>query len=195
MAHLDRKIKIIIFSIFIGVCLYLLLFQKQKNYYRIKNLKIKELYIKSGKLYQFDDSAAVNPKEFQFIGVSIEINKEYISKPGSRRILFGGSMEKGIDGISRNSLELTLLSNTNINIDKYLFAELNGIDKNDLGARELTLYEKHLSLSKFIANINSNEEYTRGISFDTRPIFFIFNKQDRLKFQNKPKIILKIINH
>jgi hypothetical protein len=183
MAPLNNKY---IIAMYIGFVLltfsllgYYLLFKKQKEYYTIKNVKVRAVQAMGNSVGGYTIIPFQRESKKIAWGVSVELSKEYVSGENSVRQLFGGSMEPGISGIKSkiNHFNIVLKKGDNtVILNDSLFAKIyNSMDSITLSSDKLEMYSRGITLAQFIEDINNNIEYTKGISFDDSEIYFWFN--------------------
>jgi hypothetical protein len=158
---------------------YYLLFKKQKEYYTIKNVKVRAVQVMGNSVGGYTIIPFQRESKKIAWGVSVELSKEYVSGENSVRQLFGGSMEPGISGIQSkiNHFNIVLKKGDNtVILNDSLFAKIyNSMDSITLSSDKLEMYSRGITLAQFIEDINNNMEYTKGISFDDSEIYFWFN--------------------
>ena len=183
MAPLNNKY---IIAMYIGFVLltfsvlgYYLLFKKQKEYYTIKNVKVRAVQAMGNSVGGYTIIPFQRESKKIAWGVSVELSKEYVSGENSVRQLLGGSMEPGISGIKSkiNHFNIVLKKGDNtVILNDSLFAKIyNSMDSITLSSDKLEMYSRGITLAQFIEDINNNIEYTKGISFDDSEIYFWFN--------------------
>lgn len=161
---------IILFSITI-ISIYFILFKKQNDCFLIANVEIKKV-----NNYFSHDSLII----------LVKLKKEYVASNNSKRMLFGGSMEEGLNGLLNPSFDLRIFIKTGdtlINLNKNLVAK-NIFNESDHGDALNEVYTKGLSLTQIIEDLNRNEEYTTGYSLDGQDICFIFNSNSKIVKEN-----------
>ena len=169
---------------------YYLLFKKQKEYYTIKNVKVRAVQVMGNSVGGYTIIPFQRESKKIAWGVSVELSKEYVSGENSVRQLFGGSMEPGISGIQSkiNHFDIVLKKGDNtVILNDSLFAKIyNSMDSITLSSDKLEMYSRGITLAQFIDDINNNMEYTKGISFDDSEIYFWFNTSadNNMNFSN-----------
>lgn len=169
---------------------YYLLFKKQKEYYTIKNVKVRAVQVMGNSVGGYTIIPFQRESKKIAWGVSVELSKEYVSGENSVRQLFGGSMEPGISGIQSkiNHFDIVLKKGNNtVIINDSLFAKkYYSMDSITVSSDKLEMYSRGITLAQFIDDINNNMEYTKGISFDDSEIYFWFNTSadNNMNFSN-----------
>lgn len=177
--NLLNKKSILIFtcaSVFVLICC-LQLFSKQEDYYEI-TINPKLLNLRSESLYE-NTKISKNEKKF---GISLSVRKKFVSTYESKRMLLGGSMEKGINGIVNpiNCIKMEIIYGNNQKMDvlnNLLSEDLKSPNKLYYDNSENSFYQERNSLAKFIEDINKGKPYTKGISFYDTNLFFVFDKE------------------
>lgn len=182
------KISILLLFLFLGCWFFL--FKREKDSYILKDIEVKTIVLDNDSIFNLDDRKL---KNYNRIGISIIIKKEFVSGTDSKRTFLGGSMEKGLNGITDKIkyVDVKIIGDNKSYNDGLVSFNYLKVDENELGDDLYNLYEKRVNFNKFINDIINNETYTRGISFDNYEVNFWFNKElENYILQNRKKLIL-----
>lgn len=156
---------ILLFSIVV-ISFYYIVFNKQKEYFLIENVEIRKVN------NHFSRDSLI---------IFIKFKKEYVSQKNSKRMLFEGSMEEGLNGLLNPNFDFRIFlrtGDTQINLNQNLVAK-NIYNVSGIGDALEEVYAKGLSLTQIIEDLNRNGEYTTGNSLDGQDICFIFNSNSK----------------
>lgn len=167
--------------IILSVVGYFLLYKKQKEFYIIEKVDVKAVMLIGDSVRGYNIMPLKSEMGASNWGISVKLSKEYIPGENSPRILFGGTMEPGISGAKSkiNRFDVVMKEGDKaIILNDSLFAGEYG-SKDSINLRDAIyhLYDNNITLSQFIADVNNNVKYTKGMSFDNWEIYFWFNKR------------------
>ncbi len=201
MALLNKNYGIVIYIslvlLFLSVVAYYFLYKKQKDYYVIKTFDVKTIQLNGDSIRGYTISPLKVESKKNAWGISVKMLKEYVSGEDSPRKLFCSSIEPGINGIKSKINHFNLIykqENKTIILNDSLIAKEYDLAKlNTSGDAINHLYRVGVSFSQFIADINNNAEYTKGISLNNFEIYFWYkNISDSILYKPNKKLLVDI---
>jgi hypothetical protein len=174
---MNSKLTKLIGVILILIISWMLIFEKQKDYYEIEEIRIELIALENNEIVKLNKKNINNI--YDKTGVSIKFDKKFVSGKNSRRMLFGGSMEKGLKGIKNKLYPISIKINDKPSGNKLKAFNFQFKSNADLGDDLFNLYKDEVNFDKFIEDLVNNKSYTRGKSFDDYEIFFWFENIEK----------------